>query len=175
MKPPVIKEVPLLLGDDGVLQTVIEMRKLARAHVNDPAVQSAIRSVRRATDWESARAAFDLVVRKIPYQADPPGAEQVASARLTLGGEMPFGDCDDQSVALATLCLGLHLPVWLRTLSWRVKEFTHVHCIVELPSLDVAIPCDTVMGAEGFGNQRPELRREEFYPVHTPAERERWS
>ncbi len=158
-------------GDAAVDYTVRgPMCVFAVRDAADPCVRSLARRLKAGTrsDEEAIRAAFEHVVRAIPYVPDPEEYEQVVAPIYTLGcrspypGYRPHGDCDCQSTALYALVLAMGYEPAFRVVAWRKWDYTHVNLVVTLPDGRV-IPLDAVMKSGGWGRQRPATYREKFY------------
>lgn len=89
---------------------------------------------------------FRYLKGRIPYKDDPRGIEWIASARRTvLYGE--GGDCDDLSVASATVLMMQGIPCFFRAIAYRVPEFTHVYTVARVGKRE--IPFDLTLDRVG--------------------------
>ena len=99
-------------GLRGVAQTVGIMRRLVNEGKIDPIIRSAATSIVYLTPEKDAGAEalalFDHVQNRIRYVGDIHGVETVSSAAKTLLGKI--GDCDDQSILLASLFEAIGYP-----------------------------------------------------------------
>ncbi len=161
----VIRQFEIGSGDRAIDKTIVHMRRLARRDARLPAIRALARSLKRASDFASIRAAFDYVVRRMPYVHDPDGIELVASPRHTLLGARSFGDCDCMVTALAALLIAMGYRAWFRVLAHTSNAYSHVNLIGECPQDRIAIALDPVMGASGFGNEKTDVIRDKVYAV----------
>ena len=176
-KAPSIRTSELKRGTPGTDDTVREMIRLIRSGSKNAEVQRIARSLKSKSDsdYDYLKNAHNLVVDTIEYRHDTwkgEDAEVVASARLTLAGDMNYGDCDDMVVALATLLKLNNIPVRIKVVAWKPQykdQFTHVYLLAYVPSLDVWIPCDPVRDAtlheSGFGWEVTPVYKSKTYDV----------
>lgn len=163
-------------GDEGVADTIEIMRDFAIKYKNDARVQRIVKDIDAVIsdkhdsgsfEWhiERLKNLYMHVVNTMTYKSDPQWAELVMSVKHTLFGSKPYGDCDDLSVAAATLFLGAGYKAAYKTIAWRnsdeKKRFTHVYLLVQAKG--VWFPMDPTMGEKGFGNEiRTVVRRKEW-------------
>lgn len=159
-------------GDSAVRQTVQDMCRLAGRDALHPRMIELAKTLRAGkTPREAVKAAHQYVVHAIPYKSDPEGIEQIAAPIYTTKLVQPSrairkywkggGDCDDQATALGGILMAMGFRVKMKTIAWRVHDFTHVYLVAILPD-GTEIPCDPVMGRDGFNNEkRPVIRAEE--------------
>jgi transglutaminase-like putative cysteine protease len=137
------------VGDVGILKT----NKLMKKYVNDYYTHPRIKDI--AMRLNTIDNIFNYVVDTIKYQNDPPDVELVASVKHTVLGKRKYGDCDDLSVALATLLKARGYQVAFRNVAWRsdIKDdrFTHVYVVVFSGGRE--IPLDPTMGKSGYNKQ----------------------
>ena len=152
-------------GDAGIDETVARMIHLARRDARSAAVKRLAARLKKGTDVDRVRQAFQAVVEMVPYRHDPPNYELVIAPKYLLGGKWHGGDCDDQTTALASLLLAMGIRTWIKVIAWRRQEFTHVYLLAEIASQGIAIPLDTVMGHSGFGMEKQPLIRSKEYAV----------
>ena len=138
-------------GDTGVGDTICLMQKFVADYKDNQAIKQIVSRHRGGTDWETAKALHDYVVRTIKYVADPPNQELVKSAKHTILGNSKYGDCDDLSVALATLFEAAGIKTYFRTVAWRPKKraFTHVYVVAYIKEAGGYVPFDPTMGKSG--------------------------
>lgn len=153
-------------GDAGVAQTMQLMKSYVLEYANNPQIKQIVNKLSVSgtcnAKMQTMKNIFNFVVDTIRYTPDPNGVELVKSAKHTILGNMKYGDCDDLSVALATLYKSLGLNVWFRAVAWKRASgnaFTHVYVVIELPCGKFVMPCDPSMGKKGFGNEVTYFRK----------------
>ena len=126
------------------------MKKMHEAGLLDPDVRgAALLAVRGCPDRDEEceiRSIFDLVKQKVRYTGDIQGHDTFASASRTL--EWAGGDCDDVSVACATLLRHLGFRVGVRAAATGGTDWDHIYAIVGYPkdrprgyvALDTTVP-----------------------------------
>lgn len=148
---PVVTKYERPLGNTAFTGRVLEvMRDLALKYVRDPDVNRAAGMLAGVSGLDTLFRDFRYLKGRIRYVPDPPGIEYIASARRTIVYGEP-GDCDDMSVAVATLLRAQGFPVWFRAIAYRVSEFTHVYCITA--DNGRLIPFDLTL--DSLGIERP--------------------
>lgn len=173
-----ITKAILKSGDKGVVQTIELMTKYVNEYTSNPdiiaLVQEIINTVNRrekklTKDCEKKfkliEYIFIYIIHNLKYQLDPPNIELVKSPKHTILGNSRYGDCDDLSVALATLLKTAGFNVWFRVVAWKKetgKAFTHVFVMVELPCGEKVMPLDPSMHTAGFGNMVHYFRKQDF-------------
>lgn len=150
-------------GDAGVGDTICLMEKLTNAYITDPRILRLVRMLRKSTAVETMREIFNWVVTRLRYVSDPQSVELVRSAKHTILGTMPYGDCDDLSVALATLLRAAGIPCQFKTIAWRPGKpaFSHVYVVARVNGR--IYPLDPTMGAKGFNNEINKIHREKIW------------
>lgn len=151
------KEIPI--GDEGIRQTIIKMRQFVNDYYQNE------RIVNLAKKLGTDENIYAHVVKKIKYKNDPDGIELVASPKHTILGNRNFGDCDDMSVALATLLKAKGRTVYFRTAAWKPENkakgddsFTHVYVVIQ--SGGRLIPLDVTMN--DFGREVVWYRKKDW-------------
>jgi transglutaminase-like putative cysteine protease len=123
-------EEPLLEGKAGTIQTLDKMAALVRRDSRNPRVhEAALQIVRnvRGHDFEGEiRALFEFVRDSIRYRKDPINSERVQDTERTIY-KFKAGDCDDKSVALASLLGSLGHRSRFRVLGFSARNFSHVY------------------------------------------------
>jgi len=104
--------VPLADGESGIFQTIRTMRQMVSDYKLDPDMRAAAVGVifqyPAQDDLAEACALYDYVRDCIRYVKDISGVETLATPEKTL--VMQVGDCDDQSVLLATMLEAVGYP-----------------------------------------------------------------
>jgi hypothetical protein len=99
-------------GEAGVYQTLGVMRAMVNAHRTDLAMRNAATSAIFLTpernELHEVEALFALVRDNVRYVRDVYGVETLTAPGKTLA--LRLGDCDDQSVLLATLLESVGYP-----------------------------------------------------------------
>lgn len=156
----IVLQENLMKGDAGIEQTIRLMIDFVRKYKDNPDIKAIVENVTYSGDcqekFKNIKRIFQFVVERMHYVADPNNVELVKSAKHTLLGESRYGDCDDLSVAVATLLMAKGYKVWFRTVAWKKetgKAFTHVYLMVLLPCGKLAMPLDPTMKMQGFGNE----------------------
>lgn len=112
-------------------------------------------NLRMSGDLDTLTKIFNYLKSRIRYQEDPEDREQVASAWQTIFNRH-FGDCDDMSVAAATLLKILGFRVKFRAIAWRLPDkITHVYVVVMWNGKE--IPFD--LTAEEIGEYEDDTKR----------------
>lgn len=153
------KSVPLLKGDDGVVQTLLKMEALALRDAKASQIKAKVRELKGKNDTETIRNIYNFVVANWKYKSDPQTEEHVTAPIHILNNcDRFFGckhvDCDDYTTFLAALLIAAGFKVAFRVLSWRAKSFTHVYLIAYLPEQNAWTPIDAVMGKTGLYNEK---------------------
>jgi transglutaminase-like putative cysteine protease len=112
MVPVTANLVPLADGESGIFQTIRTMRQMVSDYKLDPDMRAAAIGVvfqyPAQDDLAEACALYDYVRDCIRYVKDIAGVETLATPDKTL--VMQVGDCDDQSVLLATMLEAVGYP-----------------------------------------------------------------
>lgn len=166
------KSVPLLKGDDGVVQTLLLMERLALRDAKNPDIKAKAKSLKGRNDVQTIQNIYTWVVDNYKYKKDPDKEEHVTAPKHLLNNcDRFFGcqhvDCDDYTTFLTSLLIAAGFKVAFRVLSWRADSFTHVYLVVYLPEYDGWTPVDAVMGRSGLWNEkgREAHRRTLTFPV----------
>jgi len=153
-------------GDSGVLQTLDLMKSYVNEYKDNLQIKGIVNKLSQNSNcnnkMQTIKNIFLYIVNNINYIPDPNNIELVKSAKHTILGSLKYGDCDDLSVALATLLKAYGLKVWFRVVAWKREngnDFTHVYVIVELPCKKYIMPLDPSMGEKGFGNEVKYFRK----------------
>lgn len=160
-----ITNLPYRGGDAGVEDTIKIMREYSRELSTDARVKNLVKAF-TGEDYQQIKKAFNYIVSKIRYQED--GADEVVkSVKWTLFGPQPYGDCDDLSVALATLLLAMGFRVAFVTIAWKPgsDDYSHVYCIVYVPSIGGWMPVDPTRGLTGYGWEMEKVKRRTFWKI----------
>lgn len=164
-------------GDSGVTQTIKLMREYVNEYALNPDIKKLVSDIAKVMDYQnefksSCERRFKLIeyifiyiIHNIKYKLDPPNIELVKSAKHTILGNSKYGDCDDLSVALATLLKSAGFNVWFRCVAWKKEygdAFTHVFVMVELPCRTKVMPLDPSNNVSGFGNMVKYFRKKDY-------------
>ena len=160
----------LKAGDAGVAQTVKLMTEYVLSYANNPQIKSISERLRDnsgscVSKFKTIKNIFLYITRNMSYTSDPDGVELVKSVKHTILGSKKYGDCDDLSVALATLLASAGYKVWFRTIAWKKgqgNDFSHVYVMVELPCGKFVMPLDPSMSDKGFGNEVKWFRKKDW-------------
>lgn len=172
-------------GDDdtAVLQTLEQMSRIVERTACDPVVQrAAAEAVKRlpagATRAELAEAVWDYVRTRVSFIQDAdmvPGSREVLiETPLLLTMQQPRGDCDDFTMAVATLLCALGVPVRVMAVAASPDDpdrFSHVFAAVILENrtiLPVTMSIDASHGPYA-GWEAPRIFRRMPWRVLQPA------
>jgi transglutaminase-like putative cysteine protease len=112
MVPVTAHLVPLADGESGIFQTIRTMRAMVNDYKVDPDMRAAAVGVvfqyPAQDDYAEACALYEYVRDCIRYVKDIAGVETLATPDKTLA--MQVGDCDDQTVLLATMLEAVGYP-----------------------------------------------------------------
>jgi|SRR5271154_402366 len=119
-------------GNTAYAQKVLDvMRTVTVEGLNDPDVRMLAKKLIGKTSAETLQNDFLYLKKKIIYVPDPIDSEDIKAAKYTaVGGE--GGDCDDMSVAAATILILQGFSVCFRAIAWRTNDFTHVYVVANL-------------------------------------------
>lgn len=120
-------------GMSGVRQTVRQMRALVNQGRVDPAIRQCATTLiylaPEKQDRQEVSKLLDFVQRSIRYVRDVNDVETLSSAAKTLAQRL--GDCDDQSVLLASLCESVGYPTRFIVASYDDPAIMeHVYCSI---------------------------------------------
>jgi len=129
--PPLGRKIPVRSLRDRVKV----MRQMHEVGLTDPDVRgTALRAVAGCPardDRCELEAVFNFVKARVRYTGDVEGHDTYASAKRTL--EWGGGDCDDHSVAVATLARHLGFKTGVRVADTGSGDWDHVYAIVGFP------------------------------------------
>ncbi len=102
----------------------------------DPGVRKIAAGILKGTpprNWEkSAKLLFEWTRTNIRYTLDPHGVELFQSAQRST--QLGIGDCDDQSIVLASLLQCVGIPVVLRVIGLKGQRvFQHIYVMAGIP------------------------------------------
>lgn len=172
-----ITQTVLKSGDAGVYQTIELMKKYVNEYAENLAIRKIVSDIETVMLHQKSFPSdckkkfnfiwylFYYICVNMKYELDPPNIELVKSPKHTILGNSKYGDCDDLSVALATLLKSAGYNVWFRTVAWKKEQpdtFTHVFVMVELPCGEKVMPLDPSMNTGGFGNMVNYTRKQDF-------------
>jgi hypothetical protein len=132
------------------------VNELIRIDLRDrkhPLVQSTAKKLKRNSDIETVKAAFDYVVRLVPYKSDPADREHITAPIHLIAGNVVGEDCESMVLLLSTLLNVLGIETKYTVLAWRKRQFTHV--ILKAKTSRGWIELDPTQGAKGFGQSIP--------------------
>lgn len=121
---------PLANGEMGIRQTLGAMRELVRRYRTDVRMRSAATSAiflqPERSELHEVRTLFELVRDNIRYVRDVSGVETLMTPDRTLAARL--GDCDDQTVLLATLLESVGYPTRFVVAGYRdPRTLEHVY------------------------------------------------
>ena len=114
-------------GEPGAVSTMKAMRQLVRDAVRDPKQrvrETALGIIGNAGYVEQARRCQQWVQGNIRYVRDPPDVELVQTPQYTL--QQRAGDCDDQSVLLASMLMATGHPAQFIAVGLQQQPLSHV-------------------------------------------------
>lgn len=123
------------------------------------------------------QAVYSFVQKKIAYVSDIKSLESIKDARQTISDG--FGDCDDQTVLVATLlsvlgitptlCLVKTLKQKLNaqgeTVNYKTNDFNHIYCVHITD--DKIFILDTVLQTKEFNQKADNILEEKYLPVYS--------
>lgn len=128
MNPTTYSLLGIPSGKAGVVATLKLMRSIVRQYKKNPTIRElALRQVRRLPDKNftaEANALFKFVRDNIRYVKDINGVETIHTPiELLKRGQ---GDCDDQSILLASLLESIGHPTAFEAIGFAPQTFSHV-------------------------------------------------
>lgn len=163
-EPQIQREVALLPGKLGIIQTLKVMRDLARRYKTHPAVRNAATVALApvpSKSWRAeARAVFEWVRNNIRYTLDIDGVETLYYPDRLL--ELGYGDCDDMSLLLAAMLLSVGHPSRFVAVGMQLHQLSHVY--VETLVGDLWIAAD-VTEPYPFGWSPPDIVERFVMPI----------
>lgn len=115
----------------------------------------------RGKDHEAeARRVFDWVKENITYRRDVRGVETIASPMGTI--QTGAGDCDDQAVLIAVLCMAIGIPARFKAVGFIPGKLSHVYAQVRINGQWVAM--DTTE-PQPMGWQPPGIVNEHYQAI----------
>jgi Transglutaminase-like superfamily len=139
-------------GDAGVTDTLKLMAQIARQYKADPFIrQTSARIVQTCppkNDLCEVAALQSWVASNIRYTQDVLDVETIQTPDYTL--QEGYGDCDDQSVLLATLLMAVGIPAAYCALGTGGGPFSHVMtvAIVRQHTQVLQVPCETTLARD---------------------------
>lgn len=163
-------------GFGGNLDTVSQMRLLARKRAGDPRVREAALAILRAAGTSShdylseALAVGDYVKSRVSYVRDPDNIEHLQDPVLMLrdiDAGRAAGDCDDMSLLIATLLLSIGCQPWFRTVrySGSTGAYNHIYVVAyegnyHQPKRRVVL--DAILKDRPIGSEIPHTSGDEY-------------
>lgn len=152
--PPPAQLLSIRSGVGGVTDTLKVMAQLARQYKVHPLlVQTANRIIAGCAGRDQVCELEQLqnwVRNRIRYAADPVDVEKVQTPDYTL--QEGYGDCDDQSVLLATFLLAIGIPAAFCALGVNGGPYSHVLpvAILRQHTQVLYVPCETTLSADPY-------------------------
>src|SRR5690606_29229151 len=139
---------------DYVTDKIVEsMWRLSNRDSKDPAIKKRASSLKGKNTKQTILNAYNYVVKKVPYVKDPEGYEQITAPIHLESGKKKGGDCDCQVTFLSSLLTALGIKNRIKTIAWRMEQFTHV--VLEAFTGSDWIVLDPTRGKSGFGQTVP--------------------
>lgn len=121
-------------GNPGIFQTALLMRDIVSRYKTNLEIRSLAMNIVSFLPGKDERgeieAIFCFVRDHIRYVKDIYGVETIATPDKTL--EFGQGDCDDQSVLLATLLESIGYQTGFKLTGYNSKVLEHVYVVVQL-------------------------------------------
>lgn len=165
---------PMAWGRAGNLQTVSIIKKVSRLRSSDPHIRAlALKLIEPVSSQnhldEAARLAI-FVRDTIRYVKDPEGVEMLQDPLYILrdiGEGVAQGDCDDQTLFLATLLKSVGISPKARLVRYKRKDghYDHIYLVVYernwgKPLTRLAL--DPILKRNSVGVEVPHLSGDEF-------------
>ena len=140
------QSLPIPAGDAGVRETLRHMVKITRAYKAHPLIRETARAAVAGLGDDPARKAAALqgyIKDSVEYCSDIWDVETLQSPVVTLGYREPrfgdysdggtaSGDCDDQSVCLASLLLAVGVPGAFYAVGLDGEPISHVFVLARV-------------------------------------------
>ena len=155
-------------GDEGTRRTLQAMARMAHEYKTHPQIVGLARRIVKSCpvrrfDCE-AEHLFKWVQRNIRWTRDVYGVETLATPIRIL--EMGAGDCDEESILLASLYMAVGFPVKFVAVANNPKykdTFSHVFVAVDLTGEGDWVSADPSNPSAEFGWETPQqFRRMEY-------------
>jgi hypothetical protein len=149
---PPSRLLPIRSGDAGVTDTLKLMAQLARQYKVDPLIRQTsariVQPCQAKDDLAEAGALQNWVRSNIRYVGDVLDVETIQTPDYTLRER--YGDCDDQSVLLATLLLAIGIPAAYCAVGTDGGPFCHVLAvaIVRQRTQVIQVPLETTLSSD---------------------------
>ena len=132
-----IKKVFLGYGENAILNTVDEIKRVIRESAYNPYVrrwaEQIVEEVKPNDKYGEARAVYDFITTHVRYTKDPKGMEFIQTPPLLLQmieqGEIPKGDCDDIATLAMSLLKSIGFDVGLKITSYNAKEHSNIFTV----------------------------------------------
>ena len=135
--------VPMANGFKGIEQTIRTMRQLVNQYKTDATIRQTAMQIVFLTpeknEYSECEAIFNFVRDHIRYVKDVFGVETLALPTITLATRM--GDCDDQSVLLASLLESIGYPTQFVIAGYSTPG-AYEHVYVRVLCNGEAVSCD---------------------------------
>lgn len=141
--------IPIRSGDAGVTDTLKLMAQVARQYKTNPLVRQTSARIAQgcaAKDTMCEVSALQAwVSNNIRYVADTLDVELIQTPDYTL--QEGYGDCDDQSVLLATLLMAIGISAAYCAVGVNNEPFSHVLTVAILKQHTqvLYVPCETTV------------------------------
>lgn len=152
-------------GDKGIEETIQIMQFFLEKYTNTPEIKQVLvdNGLLEGGTADKVKNIYNYVAKRYTYKPDPNGIELVKSPKHTIIGKKHYGDCDDLSVALATLLRTAGIQTRYRTVAWKRgfgNQFTHVYVIC----FDGTnwIPLDPSAGYDGYKKEVNYFRKKDW-------------
>lgn len=171
-----IKKTPLLAGVRGTYQTVSAMKYLIKKGMQDEKTRRVAKELKAKakSQIEYYELCHKYVAENIEYRRDEwkgKETEVVASTKHTLDTRK-YGDCDDMTVALATLLMLNGIKCRIKIVAWKPEykdQYTHVYLLAYIEKYRAWIPADPVrdatIGTSGFGWEIAPVYMQESFSI----------
>lgn len=135
---------PQASGEAGVKQTLSTMARLSRNAMLDPLIRDqaarVVAQCPRGNIHCYGSALMSWVNRRMRFVPDPEGVEALHDPRMVAraieAGKLVYGDCDDQSMYLASLLKAVGRKPIFRAVGYNGKPWQHVYVVCDGAKLD---------------------------------------
>lgn len=125
------------------------MRNVVHDYLYNAPLKKIAASLVGDTDKDTLYNDFSYLKRRITYLDDDPQYLEVVRSPVQTILNGAGGDCDDMSVAAATILLMQNFSVIFQGLQWRKPEFTHVYSVARSPELPNGVIFDLTQDTLG--------------------------
>lgn len=122
-------------GDTAFATQVLEvMREITVDYIGNRGLEDYLK--KKLGDVATVPQIFEFLKGKIFYLPDAPGIEEIRSPLKTII-DNTGGDCDDMSVAAATVLKMYGYAAKFRAVQWRTDKYTHVYVVTIIGGVEV--------------------------------------